>query len=268
MDVFVGIEQAEPINRELAPYEDKKGRAGAADSIGSLHSLAMAIAIGEGDSQGLLPSRPDFADPRYQWQHLRRVYGDTVTHEHRTPKALRMIRCQEGRYGSASGMAQDDRALDLQGIEHIHGLAGPKRKAILTRMVSVAQAEAITVECNDPMLRSEKIRETLLPVRDAAPRSVDQEDGGARADIEDVNTSGSGRQKRSARAPGRDRPRLSLDAACQDPPGYEEQAEGQAYRKRDGDEAFHGAMDASQRPSSGAAQLGPTGTWATRRGSL
>jgi hypothetical protein len=92
MDVFVGIEQAEPINRELAPYEDKKGRAGAADPIGSLHPLAMAIAIGEGDSQGLVSSRPDFTDPRYQWQHLRRVDCDAVPHEHRSPKALRMIR--------------------------------------------------------------------------------------------------------------------------------------------------------------------------------
>ncbi len=136
-------------------------------------------------------------------------------------------------------MAQDDRALDLQGIEHIHGLPGPKRKAILKRMVSVAQAEAIAVECKDPMLRSEKIRETLLPVRDAATRSVDQEDGVALADIEDVNTSGSGRQKRSARAPGRDRPRLSLDSACQDRPGYEEQAECQAYGKRDRDQNPH-----------------------------
>jgi hypothetical protein len=106
-------------------------------------------------------------------------------------------------------------------------------------MVSVAQAEAITVERNAPMLRREKIRETRLSYRDAATRTVDKEDGVALADIEDVNTPGSSGQERSARAPGAYRLQFRLDSVYQNPPSYEEQGECQARAEPDRDQYLH-----------------------------
>ena len=88
-------------------------------------------------------------------------------------------------------MPNNDGLLDFQGIEYVYRLLGPEGVPILKGTVPLAQSEALAIESHDPVCPGQPFHDFLLPVCDAARRSMDEQDGLAFTDIEDVYLSGS-----------------------------------------------------------------------------
>ncbi len=85
---------------------------------------------------------------------------------------LGVVRGEDRRHGASGGMAHCRHSLDFQGVQHVDRLPRPECDAVAPAVAAIAQAEAVVIDADDPMLLPKAIGQPLLPICDAPPGTV------------------------------------------------------------------------------------------------
>jgi hypothetical protein len=125
---------------------------------------------------------------------------------------MNTVAVTHGGDSTSSRVSNEGGSLDLESIQHVDGLASPQSQAVPPGMIAIAQTHPVVIEGNDAMTSSELLAQALLPVGNAAPRPMQEQEHVAGSDVQDMDPPRTRLQERGLRVRGRLRSSHGLEA--------------------------------------------------------